>query len=133
MESKLKHLEIIQATINRMSTNSFLLKGWSVTLVSVLIALTDQNSYKRYFLIAYLPIIVFWLLNGYFLSQERRYRKLYDEVRMRPEKEIDFSMETKKFNNGANTWFSSIFSSVLVVFYGVLLITVVIVSWFYVK
>jgi len=133
MESKLKHLEIIQATINRMSTNSFLLKGWSVTLVSVLIALTDQDSYKRHFLIAYLPIIVFWLLNGYFLSQERRYRDLYDEVRKRPEKEIDFSMETKKFNKGVNTWFSSIFSSVLAVFYGVLLITVVIVSWFYVK
>ena len=39
MNNKHKHLELIQGVINRLSTNSFLLKGWSVVLVSALFAL----------------------------------------------------------------------------------------------
>ena len=40
MEQKIKHLEFIQTTINRMAGNSFLLKGWTVTLTGGLLALT---------------------------------------------------------------------------------------------
>ena len=36
MENKQKHLELIQGVINRLSSNSFLLKGWSVVLISAL-------------------------------------------------------------------------------------------------
>jgi hypothetical protein len=36
---KEKHLELIQAVISRMAGNSFLLKGWSVTLAAALLAL----------------------------------------------------------------------------------------------
>jgi len=36
MEKKLKHLEMLQGVINRMANNSFLLKGWSVVLISAL-------------------------------------------------------------------------------------------------
>lgn len=31
IENKLKHLEMLQAIINRMAVNSFSLKGWSVS------------------------------------------------------------------------------------------------------
>ena len=34
MQQKLKHLEFIQGVINRLATNSFLMKGWSVVLVA---------------------------------------------------------------------------------------------------
>ena len=37
MESKIRHLEMIQGVINRLSTNSFLLKGWSLSLITGLI------------------------------------------------------------------------------------------------
>ena len=30
MQQKLKHLEFIQGVINRLATNSFQMKGWSV-------------------------------------------------------------------------------------------------------
>ena len=43
MERKGKHLEFIQGTVNRLSTNSFLLKGWSVVLVSALFALASAD------------------------------------------------------------------------------------------
>ena len=38
-EARVQHLELIQGVIGRMGQNSFLLKGWSVTLVTALIAL----------------------------------------------------------------------------------------------
>ncbi len=34
-----KHLEFVQAVIARQAANSFLLKGWSVTLATALVAL----------------------------------------------------------------------------------------------
>ncbi|HUV77227.1 MAG TPA: hypothetical protein VMW06_04125, partial [Desulfobacterales bacterium] len=67
MDRKLKHLEFIQGVINRLSTNSFLLKGWSVVLVSALFALSANKSNVRFIMLAYIPSIIFWGLDGYFL------------------------------------------------------------------
>jgi hypothetical protein len=39
MDAQIAHLQMIQAVITRMGSNSFLLKGWSVTLVAALFAL----------------------------------------------------------------------------------------------
>ncbi len=50
---KEKHLEMIQGIINRMASNCFALKGWAVTLVSGIFALSDKNTEKMYF---YWPI-----------------------------------------------------------------------------
>ena len=36
MESKIEHLKMIQGIITRMNTNSFQIKGWTITLVSAL-------------------------------------------------------------------------------------------------
>lgn len=79
MENKLKHLEMIQGIINRMASNSFALKGWSVTLVAGIFALSSKDANEIYFLIAYIPIIVFWFLDAYYLLQERLFRSLYGE------------------------------------------------------
>ena len=78
MERKLKHLDFVQAVINRLSTNSFLLKGWSVVLVSALFALAANSSKVSFVMLAYIPAIVFWGLDGYFLALERAYRKHYE-------------------------------------------------------
>src|SRR5437660_5872930 len=129
MESKLQHLTFIQSVIDRMSKNSFLLKGWGVTLVSALFALAAKDSNKQYILLAYFPIITFWLLNGYFLSQERRFRALYEQVRVLPPDQIDFSMDTKQFNVGRNMWEHAFFCRVLLIFYLTLAVAVLIV-WF---
>ena len=73
MESKTKHLEMIQGVINRLSTNSFLLKGWSVVLVSALFALSAGDSNPAFIFLAYIPTLVFWGLDGYFLWEERKF------------------------------------------------------------
>ena len=92
MENKLKHLEMIQGIINRMAGNSFMLNGWAVTLVAGIYALASKDADKIYYLITYVPIVIFWGLDAYYLRQERLYRKLYDKVRKQRDNEIDFSM-----------------------------------------
>lgn len=125
MEYKLKHLELIQNIINRMASNSFLVKGWCVTLVSVLLALESQSSNAKYLLVALLPALMFWILDAYFLRQERLFRKLYDEVRILDEKTIDFSMNTSSFTK-TTSWLSAFFSQTLIIFYGLILIAIII-------
>ncbi len=116
-ENKLKHLEFIQSVVNRMAGNSFLLRGWSVTLVAALFALAAKDANPRFVVIAYFPVLVFWVLDGYFLSQERLFRALYDKVRALPPNEIDFSMDTSEFCRGKNTWPAAIMSRALIVLY----------------
>lgn len=132
MENKQKHLEFIQTVINRMAGNCFLLKGWAITLVAALFALSAKDSNHNYFLIAYFLVIIFWILNGYFLSQERLFRALYDHVRKLDEPKIDFSMSTSGFENSKNNWLCSIFSQTLLIFYltlvGVMLITIYLIK-----
>ena len=111
-ENKLKHLEMIQGIINRMASNSFALKGWAVTLVAGIFALASKDSDKIYFLIAYVPIVVFWFLDSYYLLQEKLFRSLYGKVRQLPENKIDFDMNTKKdeFKSEKNTFNACLFS-----------------------
>ena len=110
MENKLKHLEFIQNTIIRMSTNSFIIKGWAITLVSALFVLSQKDTNQNYVVLTYLAIPIFWYMNGYFLLQERRYRELYNSVRQKNESNIDFSMDARRYKNGRNTIFSCLFS-----------------------
>jgi len=133
MEAKLKHLEMVQGIINRMAGNSFLLKGWSVTLISAIFALAAKDSNQLFLYLAYFPCLAFWSLDGYFLWQERMYRKLYQDVTKKSVETIDFDMNATKFKNDVDSWFSVCFSTTLRLFHGVIfgvivLIMVIIIS-----
>lgn len=127
MEAKTKHLEFIQSVINRMSSNSFLLKGWAVTLVSALMVLSAKDSNRRFVLLSLVPVIMFWVLDGYFLRQERLFRALYDVVRTKSDKEIDYSMNTNPYSHVVDNWLKVIWSNTLWIFYGCLFTAVVLV------
>ncbi len=93
MDAKLKHMDLIQSIITRMANNSFLLKGWAVTLLSGIFALAWNQESIWHFILAYIPVVMFWFLDSYYLQQERLYRGLYDKVRQTDEKDINFSMK----------------------------------------
>ena len=80
-DNKIKHLEMIESIIERMAKNSFQLKAWGMTLVTAVGALGAREADKRFMLLAFVPIIGFWLLDALYLRQERRYRALYRSVR----------------------------------------------------
>lgn len=117
--NKIKHLELIQGVINRMASNSFKLKGWAVTLVAGVFALASKDTDKLYFLIAYIPILVFWGLDSYYLLQERLYRSLYENVRKKENNKIDFSMKAtaKDFDSSKNCFCSCVISKIELWFY----------------
>lgn len=127
MESKLKHLEMIQGVINRMAGNSFLLKGWSVTLISALFALASKDSNQSLIYLTYFPCAAFWSLDGYFLWQERMYRKLYQEVANKSPDTIDFDLNATKYKHEVHSWFSVCFSVTLRMFHGVIFGVIVLV------
>ena len=125
MEAKLKHLEFIQGVINRLATNSFQMKGWSVVLVAAILVLLAREGRLDAAFIALAPVLVFWGLDGYFLWQERLYRALYDHVRALDEARIDFSMNVgSKMKRSNLPWYRATFSKSLALFYMALTITV---------
>lgn len=128
MEQREKHLEFIQGVINRMGQNSFLIKGWTITLVSALFALAVKDSNIKFVIVAYFPTIVFWVLDGYFLYQERLFRKLYDITRNK--KSVDYSMNTKEVDNGLMDWINAILSKTIILLYGTILMTIIIIMYF---
>jgi len=129
---KIKHLEFIQNAISRMAQNSFLLKGWAITIIVALFALAAKDSSETYMLLPILPLVMFWLLDGYYLAQERLFRALYKEAIQTQTKKAfgPFSMDTSKYKRfsyekGRNTWIKAIFSRTLVIFYAPILAVIV--------
>lgn len=128
MEAKLKHLEMIQGIINRMASNSFLLKGWSLTLVAALGALSAEKTNPLFIGVAAVPCIVFWGLDGYFLHQERLYRRHYDEVRVKKPEDIDFSMRpSQEVIKREESWFGVCWSHTLRAFHGAVLVSILLI------
>jgi len=124
MENKLKHLEMVQGVITRMAGNSFLLKGWTVVLISAILALSSSESNSQVVYLAYLPAAVFWLLDGFFLRQERLFGELYDDVRAKSEDAIDFCMDTAPFESKVQSWLAVAFSKTLRLFHGVMFLAI---------
>ncbi len=110
-----------------MAGNSFLIKGWSVTLVAALFALAAAGTNPLFVYLAYFPSFAFWALDAYFLRQERLFRKLYDHVRDLSASEIDFSMNTTPFKDEVDPQRKVAFSETLRVFHGTIVATIIVV------
>jgi len=125
-EYMLKEIDIIQDIIKRMAFNSFMIKGWTITLVVVTLLL--KGTEKSQVWIAFIPLVVFWFLDAYFLRQERMYRILYDWVinnRLKTEEHL-FDMKTRRFENEVQSIPRIMFSITLGWFYGSIAILVII-------
>ena len=72
-EQEIKHLELIQAVIERMGQNSFALKGWTMTLIVAICAFSAAGTERKFALVAIAPIVVFWFLDAYFLQKANKY------------------------------------------------------------
>ena len=135
--NKQKHLEFIQGVIDRMARNSFSIRGWAITLlvgILVISAAGDNGVFFRIgsLLAAVAVLVSFLLLDSYFLAQERRYRKFYDEVRKKKEEEIDFEMVPgkKQEENQELLWREAIRSMTVKLFYVPVFIVITIVYGF---
>lgn len=131
-EKKIKHLEMIEAIIERMAKNSFQLKAWTMTLVALVGAFSAKEADRRFMLVAVVPVVAFWILDAYYLMQERRFKFLYQDVVSKDENQIDFSMDTSgaMITRGIKKrrfYFKCMFSVSVIWFYPIIL-----VAWLFV-
>jgi hypothetical protein len=125
MEAKLQHLQFIQAVISRMATNSFLFKGWAVTIAAGLSAFAAVESRTALLVLVLVSTVLFWGLDGYYLWLERCFISLHEKVAAQSEAQIDFSMRPDK-TNALSRWFKTCLRPHLWLFYGsIILIDVV--------
>jgi len=130
-ENKRAHLAMIQGVIDRMGGNLFYLKGWAITLLAGLFAVSTSNILtpnKWPSLLFFVLLVLFWALDGYFLSLERCFRDLYDKIRKLDEDQIDFSMDISEFIRlRSRAPFVTMFRPTLLWFYGILIISMIII------
>lgn len=131
VDEKIAYLQIIQDTINRMSTNSAIFKGFAATIVAGT-AVIQYSEISRWVLVmSFLPVLSFAALDIYYLKLEKKYRILYNQVRT-SSKKIDFSMDIKSISNKSKIYNVGIWSCIktpsILIFYPVLVIVLAVIS-----
>lgn len=123
-----KEIDLIQSCILRMTSNSFFLKGWTISLVSVILAIFFKNKYTMAACIVVVFVIMnFWYLDAFFFRTEEEYRKLYQWVlqeRPKGNKDRLYDLDPKRFSSQVDCVFKLMFSKTLFWFYGVQLLLV---------
>lgn len=132
-EYMLKEIDIIQGIINRMASNSFIIKGWAITLIVATLLLKGNNNQTA---IAFVPLIAFWILDTFFLQAERRYIKLHKWVIKNRLKTDDFllDMDPKRLKKDkdyedeykVDSMPKIAFSITLIAFYGSILLILIV-------
>ena len=120
-----KEIDIVQAVIKRLANNSFLIKGWMITVVVVTLLLKCTTNLP---FLALIPLFMFWLLDAYFLKQERMYRELYKwvvENRLSSDENM-LDMNADRFEKNVASIPKTMLSKTLSMFYGFVLALVII-------
>lgn len=127
-----QELEHIQNIIDRQASNSFKIKGWTVTLVVVAL-LFRTNNFQLF--AAFIPLIGFWYLDAYYLRQERKFRELFDWVRLNRDDTDDhlFDMDPSRFEDKVDGTTQLMTTRSMFTFYGtiagLLIIYTIILIW----
>ena len=119
-EKVIRHLEIIQGVINRLGHDSFLIKGWSTAILAAGVIFIARNEIQNeYFLLLFLFIVIgFWILDGYFLQQERLFREIYNDIRTK--ETTDFAMDKNKHKSEPKCKYTNVlFSGPAIMFYAI--------------
>ncbi len=126
-----KELDLIQGVITRMANNSFMLKGWAVSLAVLVPAITNNSLHEKLGLATYAVLVAiigcFWSLDAWFLHKERCYRKLYDDVRkkrLNADMTEQYNMDYRPYLKDVDNIQSIMWSATLKYFYAVPLLLV---------
>jgi hypothetical protein len=120
-----KHLEFIQNAVIRMTQNSYLLKGWTVTLVAATFAVSLSVTSVWLVGSALFPTIAFSILDASYLRQERLFRRLYDDVRRDRNKVEPFSLDIQPYKHRVQTTARIMVSTSILPFYGSIALIIV--------
>lgn len=136
MEANEQHLEFLQNNITRMNQCSFQMKGWAITIVSALIAVyvatinNESCGNTLFIFIAIAPTVLFWILDALYLSKERKFIGIYNDVihqeKTGDELKIkDYEMPLNKYTGWHYSIFSAIISPSESILYGLIVLGLV--------
>jgi hypothetical protein len=118
-----KEIDLIQACITRMANNSFLLKGWAISIIAVVLALADKAVAPVLLSsILLIPLFSFWYLDAFFLRTERMYRKMYEWVLQKRGAEDTaylYDLNPHRFKDDVDSSWTVMWSITLRWFYGI--------------
>jgi len=126
-----KEIDLIQNCISRMAQNSFLIKGWTLTVVTVVLALMEKNIDPIYLcLVLFIPLMAFWYLDAFFLQTEKMFRKLYEwviEARPKNNFSLLYDLNPHRFKDKVDSLHKVMWSITLRIFYGIPLFVVIVI------
>ena len=135
--AKHKELDLIQGCIARMAHDGFVVKGWAILLLSSAFALLGQKMLNwAYCVVVCVSLFALWIMNTYFLWNERKYRILYSWVIRERKAGNDillYELDTSKNNEIKCSFVGTMFSAVLFCFYLLLIVITVAISAFSTK
>lgn len=76
-----KHLELIQAIVARLSASSAAAKGWTLTVAGAGFGFSSIQREWYLALLATGAVVAFSILDASYLTEERRFRCLYEAAR----------------------------------------------------
>jgi predicted permease len=77
MAVKEKYLDYLQAVITRHNTNSFMIKGWTITICTAVFTIAGTWKEPILALVALVPTTALWILDSLYLANERCFVSLY--------------------------------------------------------
>jgi hypothetical protein len=122
-EARIRYLEMIQSIVARMATNSFLAKGWALTVAGAIYGFAASHLESMVSLAGLVATIGFWWLDAFYLRAERKFRCLYRDA-CNPNSSVAlFSLDVAAYaTNKDVAWRDVFFSLTLRIFYGALFI-----------
>lgn len=132
-DRQIKHMEMIQAVVGRLAGNSFVMKGWAITLTVAFLGFALNRDDAGLAAAAFVPIAVFALLDAYYLRAERLFRALYNRVRSNSQRVEPFFMGAttpsfvEQLTSNEKSWPRTIFSFTVFGFYFLLAVATIVV------
>ncbi len=128
-EDFLKYLEFIQNIITRMNKNSFSLKALTITIISALLAVFATTKTPLILLVSIFPVLIFWLLDAYYLTLERKYRGLYNDA-VNMQKKL-FDLNINSYTKSNFSYYKVFFSKTIFFFYCIIVILLILLFFYH--
>jgi hypothetical protein len=116
----IEYLKMIQLVIDRLAGNSFQTKTWSVSLIAAILAFSTLSQQAPTAFLGLFPAICFFLLDAYYLRQERLFRALYRAATAGEAQR--FSMDTSPYESRQNSLWSVIRSPAILLVHGPIMV-----------
>lgn len=130
-----KEIDLIQSCINRMANNSFLLKGWGVSIIAVIVALSPEEINKLVVMLTLIMVTIsFWYLDAFFIRIEKLYRKMYEWIldkRRHGQREYQYDLNPHRFDKEVESIWKIMFSTTLKWFYGIIMLLIILIAVYY--